>query len=244
MTTLMLTCAIFAAAALYASVGHAGASGYLAAMAIAGVAPAVMKPTALVLNILVATITTWRFHRSGHLSWKRLLPFAATSIPLAFLGGFLTLKTHAYKAVVGCILLYAAFKLMLSATRATTAHVERSIPLPGALLSGAVIGLISGLTGTGGGIFLSPLLLFMGWAETRESSGMAAGFILVNSVAGLLGNVSSVGKLSPALLYFLPAAALGGALGAEYGSRKGAGPTLRRLLALVLAVAGTKLLLV
>ncbi len=243
LTLALLALLIFAAAMLYSSVGHAGASGYLAAMALFGLAPAVMKPTALTLNILVATIATVKFYRAGYFSWRLLLPFAVASIPCAFIGGYITLPGHAYKTIVGVILLFAAYRLFRVAGKATEQTEVKRIPLWAALLSGAVIGLLSGLTGTGGGIFLSPLLLFMGWAETRQSSGLSAAFILVNSIAGLLGNVSSVGALPASIFIFAPAAIIGGFIGAEYGSKHIAGANLRRLLAVVLIIAGLKLII-
>jgi uncharacterized membrane protein YfcA len=242
LTLVALALLILAAAMLYSSVGHAGASGYLAAMALFGLAPAVMKPTALTLNILVATIATVKFHRAGCFSWRLLLPFAAASIPFAFIGGYITLPGHWYKTLVGVILLFAAFRLFRVAHKATDQTEVKQIPLWAGLLSGAVIGLLAGFTGTGGGIFLSPLLLFMGWAETRQSSGLSAAFILVNSIAGLLGNVSSVGALPGSIFVFAPAAIVGGLVGAEYGSKHIAGANLRRLLAVVLIIAGLKLI--
>jgi hypothetical protein len=239
----LLTLLVLAAALLYSSVGHAGASGYLAAMALFGVAPAVMKPTALTLNILVASIATIKFYRAGCFSWGRLWPFAAGSVPCAFLGGAVTLPGHWYKSLVGILLLYTAYKLFRGARRFTEEASVGRAPLWAALLCGGVIGLLSGLTGTGGGIFLSPLLLFMGWAETRQSSGLAAAFILLNSVAGLLGNISGVGMLPGSIVVLAPAAVVGGYIGAEYGSRRLASANLRRLLSLVLVIAGLKLIL-
>jgi uncharacterized membrane protein YfcA len=241
-TLAALTLLVFAAAMLYSSVGHAGASGYLAAMALFGLAPAVMKPTALTLNILVATITTVKFYRAGHFSWGLFLPFAAASIPCAFVGGYVTLPGHWYKTIVGVILLFAAYRLFRVARAASEQAEVKRVPLWAALVSGAVIGLLSGLTGTGGGIFLSPLLLLTGWAETRQAAGLSAAFILANSIAGLLGNVSSVGALPGSIFVFAPAAMAGGYVGAEYGSKRVASANLRRLLAVVLIVAGLKLI--
>lgn len=242
-TTALLVILIFAAATLYSSVGHAGASGYLAAMALIGLAPAEMKPMALTMNIFVATIATFKFYRAGYFSGSLLLPFAVASIPCAFIGGYITLPGNLYKTILGIILLFAALVMFRAAHKATNEQsAVKSIPIWAALLSGAVIGLLSGLTGTGGGIFLSPLLLFMGWAETRQSSGLSAGFILVNSIAGLLGNVSSVGALSSSIFFLAPAAIVGGFLGSTYGSKHIGNANLRRLLALVLIVAGLKLI--
>ena len=167
---------VFLAAALYSSVGHAGASGYLAAMAIVGLAPETMRPTALALNILVATIATARYARAGQFDWRTLWPFALASVPAAFLGGVLHLPTTLYRPLVGVILLLAALELVRSARRsaAREADAPRSdVPVVPALLIGAGIGLLSGLTGTGGGIFLSPVLLFLGWAQTRKTSGVS-----------------------------------------------------------------------
>jgi len=226
---------------LYSSVGHAGASGYLAAMALVGVTPAVMRPTALILNILVALIATGKFYRAGCFSWPLFWPFAVASIPLAYLGGSLSLPGTLYKQVVGLILLCAAYQLVRTASAATPTK-SQAFSLPLALLAGAGIGLLSGLTGTGGGIFLSPLLLFLGWAETKQSSGVSAAFILVNSIAGILGLLSKAVVLPSALPVWATAAVVGGLMGAEYGSRRLATPTLRRLLALVLVIAGGKLI--
>ena len=243
LTLCILALLIFVGALLYSSVGHAGASGYLAAMALVGVSAVVMKPTALTLNILVASIATVKFHRAGYFSFRLLLPFALTSIPFAFLGGYLTLPGHWYKTLVGVILLFAAYKLFRNASKATEHADVRPIPLWAGLLCGAVIGMLAGLTGTGGGIFLSPLLLLMGWAETRQTAGVSAAFILVNSIAGLLGNVSSIGSLPGFIFVLAPAAILGGFIGAEFGSKRLASANVRRLLALVLIVAGCKLML-
>lgn len=241
-TILLLAGLIFLAALLYSSVGHAGASGYLAAMALCGVAPAIMKPTALVLNILVATIATVKFFRAGCFSWPLFWPFTVASVPTAFLGGAITLPAHFYKPAVGAILLFAASRLFLTAHSAA-ASALRPIRLSAALLSGICIGLLSGLTGTGGGIFLSPLLLYMGWAETKQTSGVSAAFILANSISGLLGHLASVAALPPAIPWWGIAAAAGGWIGAEFGSKRLGSATLRRLLALVLVIAGLKMIL-
>lgn len=239
---ILLAFAIFLMAALYSSVGHAGASGYLAAMALFAVAPAVMKPTALTLNILVASVASVRFYRAGFFSWRVLLPFVVTSIPFAFLGGSLSLPGSVYQKVVGVVLLFAAYRLWVHA-REQADREARPVPLPLALLLGAGIGLLSGITGVGGGIFLSPLLLIAGWAETRQTSGVAAAFILVNSIAGLAGHVASVRNI-PTEIYLWGAAALcGGLIGTELGRRRLATPTLRRVLSVVLVIAGLKMAL-
>lgn len=237
----VLTVFILLAAMLYAAVGHAGASGYLAAMALAEVSPAVMKPTALSLNILVALIATTRYYRVGAFSWSLFWPLVLTSIPFAFIGGSVTLDAEIYKLLVGIVLVYAAYRAFLGAeTRSSLAvRAPHSALL---MVVGAALGLLSGLTGVGGGIFLSPLLLFLRWAPIRVISGTAAAFILVNSIAGLLGVISRVPELPMVLPYWAIAAVVGGFVGAEYGSRRLASPVIQKLLALVLIIAGIKMI--
>lgn len=241
-TLLILAAAILLMAALYSSVGHAGASGYLAVMALAGLTPAVMKPTALTLNILVASVATVRFYRAGYFSWRVLLPFALSSIPFAFLGGAFTLPGSIYQKVVGLALLFAAYRLWRHAVAQANAE-ERPVPLPAALALGAGIGLLSGMTGVGGGIFLSPVLLLAGWVETRQASGVAAAFILVNSVAGLAGHIVSVQNVPDSIYLWGVAAVAGGLIGTELGRRRLATVTLRRVLSAVLVIAGLKMML-
>jgi hypothetical protein len=238
---ILLAVLILIAAALYASVGHAGASGYLAAMALVGVSPAVMKPTALSLNILVAVIATVKYYRVGAFSWRLFWPFALASIPFAYLGGALTLPGHVYKPVVGVVLIYAAWQSFRTAHRPAQTLAVRP-PLLLLLLVGAALGFMSGLTGVGGGIFLSPLLLLLRWAEVRVISGIAAAFILVNSIAGLLGVFATSPALPSALPYWGVAAVIGGFIGAEYGSRRLPNPTIQKLLAIVLLIAGVKMI--
>ena len=231
---------VFVAALLYSSVGHGGASGYLAAMGLLGVSVAIMKPTALALNVLVSSIATIQFLRAGCFSWRVFWPFALTSVPLAFVGGALTLPSNVYKQLVGLVLLYAAWRLAIGASRA--AGTPHPPPRPAALALGGAIGLLSGLVGVGGGIFLSPLLLFMGWAETRVTAGISALFILVNSLAGIGGQLASLKLLPSATPVLAIAAFAGGIIGSSYGASRLATPTLRRLLAVVLVVAGAKML--
>jgi uncharacterized protein len=239
-----LAALIFLAAALYSSVGHAGASGYLAAMAIVGLAPETMRPTALALNILVAAIATARYARAGQFDWRTFWPFALASVPAAFVGGVLHLPTTLYRPLVGAILLLAALELVRSARRSTAQEMSRSaVPAVPALLIGAAIGLLSGLTGTGGGIFLSPVLLFLGWAPTRKTSGVSAAFILLNSIAALAGTTFAVSALPPAVPLWLLAASVGALLGTQLGTRHLPVPALRYALSLVLVIAGSKLIL-
>jgi uncharacterized protein len=241
----ILLVAFFAAAVLYASVGHAGASAYLAAMALVGVAPATMRPTALALNILVASIVTVRFQLAGQVRWRAVLPFVAGSIPLAFVGGTLVLPPGIYKPLVGAVLLVAAFRLFITAGRAgATGHAMTDAPVAAAVGLGGGIGFLSGLVGTGGGIFLTPVLLFAGWAEARAAAGISAAFILANSIAGLSGQVASLQALPSFLPAWLAAVAAGGLIGAELGARRFGTATLRRALAVVLVLAGFKLIFI
>jgi hypothetical protein len=242
-TAIGLAACFLVAAILYSSVGHAGASGYLAVMAFAGVAPATMKPTALVLNLIVAAIAGARFMGAGFFSWPLLWPFAVGSIPAAFIGGAITLPGHWYKSLVGGVLCLAAVRLAIRRTVTAKSGIRPPRP-PIAVLYGILLGLLAGLTGTGGGIFLSPLLLFMGWAETREIAGVSAAFIFVNSAAGLAGNLASVQHLPPALPLWAGAVVVGGLLGTHLGITRVGAVAFRRALALVLLIAGTKLILV
>lgn len=241
----LLASGMLVAAFLYASVGHGGASAYIAAMALAGVAPMEMRPIALQLNVLVAAIATVKFYRAGHFRWRLFWPFAVVSIPLAYIGGAITLPGQAYKVLVGAVLLYAGWQLWRSGRQSDELRPVRQPPVPLAMGIGAVLGILSGLTGVGGGIFLSPLLLMLGWAGTKETSAVAAPFILVNSIAGLVAGMAVSGGLPPGYTGLLaPAVLVGGWFGAAYGSRRFANPVVRRFLAVVLAVAGTKMVLV
>ena len=242
---LALAAGMLVASFVYASVGHGGASAYLAAMALAGLAPAEMRPIALTLNILVSSLATWKFWRAGHFRWRLFWPFAAVSVPLAYVGGAITLPGSIYKIVVGVVLLYAAWALWRSGRAGEEMRAVREPPIPLALAIGAALGLLSGLTGVGGGIFLSPLLLMLGWAGTKQTSATSAPFILVNSIAGLAAGLFSGSVTLPTMTWVLGGVVLvGGWLGAEYGSRRFANPVVRRFLAAVLAVAGGKMVLV
>jgi hypothetical protein len=241
----LLAAGMLFAAFGYASVGHGGASAYLAAMALAGVAPQEMRPIALLLNILVSALGTYKFHRAGYFRWRLFWPFAVVSIPLAYVGGAITLSGQAYKILVGVVLLYAAWQLWRSGRAGEEMRPVREPPLHWAMAIGAAMGLLAGLTGVGGGIFLSPLLLMLGWAGTKQTSAVAAPFILVNSIAGLAAVMIAKSAALPAYVWILaPAVIIGGWLGAEYGSRRFANPVVRRVLAVVLALAGAKMLFV
>lgn len=236
----VLAPAILTVAILYASVGHAGASGYIAVMALAGMAPAEIRPTALLLNIAVASIGTWQFSRAGHFSFRRFWPFALLAVPASFVGGYLNLPTAVFKILVGVVLLGSAIRLV--ETPRDNAPATKQVPIAIGLVVGAVLGLLAGLTGTGGGIFLTPLLLFAGWADPKQAAGVSAPFILLNSAAGLAGNLVTTRHLDPVAAPLLVAAVLGGFLGSYLGSRRLPVHAIRRVLAAVLVVAGVKLI--
>ncbi|MBX9736133.1 MAG: sulfite exporter TauE/SafE family protein [Phycisphaerales bacterium] len=230
--------------ALYAAVGHAGASGYLAVMALMSVEAAVMRPTALTINILVATIAFVQFARAGHSRWALFWPFAAASIPAAFVGGMIHLPAHVLKIAIGIVLVLTAARMAHVAWRPPVALRETHAPRRPAMLAiGAVLGFIAGVTGTGGGIFLSPVLLLFSWADTKRTAATASLFILVNSAAGVAGLVKG-GWTPPAHLWPLAAcAALGGLIGATLGSGRATPRALNFTLAAVLLIAGAKLVL-
>ena len=238
---LLIILAIFILAVMYSSVGHGGASGYLAVMAFLAVVPEVTRPTALVLNLFVASIGTYQFWRAGYFSWKLFWPFALTSIPFAFIGGMIHLPTQIYKLVLGVVLMLAALRL---AWRLVPTDNIKEPQMLLALAIGAVIGLLSGLVGVGGGIFLTPVLLLLNWSETKTAAGVSAMFILVNSMAGLAGNYKQVSVLPPDVWIWIAAAVVGGLIGSTLGSKKFDSMTLRRVLAVVLLFAGVKLIIV
>lgn len=237
-----LSLLLFAGAVLYTSVGHGGASAYIAIMALFGLAPEVIRPTALTLNILVSSLVAYRFMKAGFFSWKSFLPIAVGAIPAAFLGGYLVLPAAHYKVIVGIVLLFSAAKFLMSKS-GDHATQAKGVPFAGGVALGAGIGFLSGLTGTGGGIFLSPILLFMGWTTTRVTSGVAAMFILVNSTAGLLGNITSVRYLPSELMIFAPVVLIGALIGSSLGTRRLPNVWVLRGLGLVLVIAGLKMVL-
>ena len=237
-----LAVCILLVAVLYSSVGHGGASGYLAVLALFSVSPVALKPTALILNILVSAVTTFHFARAGHFSWRLFWPFAVTSIPFSFVGGTFSLPTSVYKPLLGIILLASAYRLLFRMGCEKTDPDAISTAL--ALVIGAFLGFLSGLIGVGGGIFLSPLLLLLKWANAKEVSAVAALFILVNSISGLLGHISSLQAI-PAFVPILAATAFfGGITGSFLGSRHLPNMGIVRVLSVVLIIAGSKLLLV
>jgi hypothetical protein len=224
---------------LYSSVGHAGASGYIATMTLFGLAPAVIRPTALVLNILVASIGTFQFWQAGYFSWKLFWPFALLSIPAAYLGGYLQPSGSVLRILIGVVLLFSALRLIF---RRGDPPQTITPPRPVAISAGAGLGFLSGLTGTGGGIFLTPLLLFCRWAHIRQAAAVSALFIWVNSIAGLVGYITKVRSIPSLGLILAAAAIIGGAVGSHLGSRHFAVRIISLFLATVLLIAGMKLI--
>ncbi len=242
--------AFFIVALMYSMVGQGGGSGYLAVMALAGLAPAILRPMALYLNVLVTTVAVIRFARAGGFRWGLFLPFAAASVPAAFVAGWLLeLDPAVYQWVLGFILLYAAYRLFTSKPRGD-GELLVPLPLPAALVWGAGLGLLAGLTGIAGGIFLSPLVLLMGWATTKQTAAVSAAFILVNSISGLFGiGLAALGgggslPVSPQAASIWGAAVLaGGFIGSGIGARRLGYQGFRQVLAVVLLVAAVKMFL-
>lgn len=241
--TLVLAALFFAIAVLYTTVGHAGASGYLAAMALMGTAPEAMRPTALVLNVAVAAFTTWRFREARYFDARALMPFVLGSLPFALLGGYLKLPVAGYQALVGAVLLVSAALLVWRSTSPRFAGHDGPVRIPRlpAIAIGMAIGLLSGLTGTGGGIFLSPVILLLGWAGPRITAGISAPFIMVNSLAGLAGGSLAAHQLPEQLFLFVACVLAGAFAGTWLGIRKLSTRALIITLAVVMVTAGTKL---
>lgn len=237
----MLLAAIFLVALLYATAGHGGASGYLAVMALFSVETAAMRPTALGLNLAVSAIALVRFRGAGAFSWERFWPFAVASVPAAYLGGSLQISPTIYQGLAGAVLLWAGARLGLSGrlrpAPPSTPHLST------ALGTGAGIGLLSGIVGIGGGILLSPVLLLAGWADARVTAGVSAAFVLVNSLAGLAGQLRVAPEMASVPVTWIVTAAIAGWAGATLGSRHLSLGGLRRWLGIVLVVGGLKLLL-
>jgi len=239
---LILAVLLLLVSILYSSVGQAGASGYLAAMALLGITPEVMKPTALALNILVASIAVYQFNRAGSFSWRLFTPLAASAVPLAYLGGKLTIPAEIYNPIVGSVLIFAAW-YTFHATNVQghfTANYARVSVL---IVIGAILGLLSGLTGIGGGILLSPILLYLGWSTPQIAAGVSAGFILVNSSAAILGVVSTSSHFHPALGLWAGVVMVGGLVGSLLGSRYFKASAIRLISVALLFIAGIKTLL-
>lgn len=239
----LLAAMCFVVATMYSSVGHAGASGYIAAMSLVGMSAPEIRPTALALNLVVGAIGLVRFARGGHVAWRAVGPLVLASAPMAWVGARLQLPTGIHQIALAAVLLVSAFGLLRSAAGAARADegLIPNVPWPAGLLAGGSIGLVSGITGTGGAIFLTPLLLFLRWAPTRDASGISVAFVWINSLLGLAG-LLSVGAAIPSAFPVWVLAVAGGALvGTQLGLKVLPLPALRRVLAVVLVVAAGKL---
>ncbi|WP_103175040.1 sulfite exporter TauE/SafE family protein [Paracoccus sp. SY] len=242
--TLLLSVAFLVTAMVYAAVGQAGASGYLAIMGLAGFGPLTMKTTALSLNLLVAGIGTALFMRSGRLSWQSVWPFAVLGFPFSMLGGALHLPESIYFPLVGAVLILSALQMARTAFSAkrTGLDAPATPPFAAALTTGAVIGFVSGTTGTGGGVFLAPIILTMNWGTARQTAATSAVYNLVNSFAALIGAYTAWPHIPSSLPIWLVAVAAGGVIGAYVGSRYLSDRWLRGILSFLLLMSGIKLI--
>lgn len=235
---MLVALALFAVSVVYATVGQAGGTGFLAVMAVAGVPVDQLRPTALAMNVVAASYTSWCFHAAGLIDWRMLTSLAVPALPAAFVGGVIALPSGLYASVTGALLLAAA---VLMVARPATAL------LPGAVASkvglagiGAAAGFLSGVSGIGGGVFIAPALIVLGWARPKEAAGLSAPFILGNSLTGMAGTLLAGQQFAPELPLFACVALLGAAVGAATTLRISE-HVVRVVLAVVLAVAGLRL---
>lgn len=231
---------IFLLAILYSSVGHGGASGYLALMVLFSFAPEFLRPSALVLNIFVSSVALFSYFKNGHFKFKLLWPFIVTSIPVAFIGGALTVDPKWYKIILSIFLLVAIARMVFQPKNST--GEIREINKYGAYGIGIFLGFFSGLIGIGGGIILSPIIILLNWGTIKQTAAVSAAFILLNSVSGLLGQISQGIQLAPEIGYMLAVAIAGGSIGAYMGSFKVSDKILRYTLSVVLVLASYKLM--
>ncbi|MRG85649.1 sulfite exporter TauE/SafE family protein [Salinibacillus xinjiangensis] len=238
---ILLSVLFFIVSILYSLVGHGGGSGYIAIMGLVGILPTVIKPTALILNIIVSGIAFIYFYRAKHFSWSLFWPFVVGSIPLAYIGGSIMLPYTFYHWLVGGMLLFSAIRLFMPRGQENQSIHRPTLPI--AVLWGMGIGLLSGLIGVGGGIFLSPIMLFLGWAKLKQISAVAAAFVFVNSVSGLLGHISSVKTVSPSIFLFGFLVFIGAFIGSRLGSSKLPDMKIKKVLAAVLFIGGLKMIL-
>jgi uncharacterized protein len=239
-TIILFYILLFLVAFLYSSVGHGGASGYLALMALFSITPEVMKPTALLLNLFVSLTSFIQFYRGGHFKWKIFLPFAIASVPLAYAGGLISIDADIYKKILGILLLIPIIRFLFFANIKVEEIKKSNVAL--SLIIGAAIGFLSGLIGIGGGIILSPLLLLLKWSDLKQTAAISALFIFVNSLSGLTGQLQKGISFSVDMYVYVAVAFVGGLCGAYFGSLKFRQNVLQYLLALVLIVASYKLL--
>ena len=238
--TLLIAGCLFLGAILYTSVGHAGASAYIAVMTLFDLPPTVIKPTALTLNIFVSSYTSLRYIKSKLFNKSLFLFLSLGSVPAAYIGGRINLPSNVYKPVIGLLLLSSGVRFLVQALQSDKPHRDVNKAL--AIFIGAGVGLLSGITGTGGGIFLSPLIIWLGWVGVKQASGTAAAFIFVNSVAGLLGNIQSTSSLPSELPVFVVAVLLGALIGTRFGIKRLSSIGVKRALGCVLLIAGVKFL--
>jgi uncharacterized membrane protein YfcA len=231
---------VFLMAILYASVGHGGASGYLALMALFSFSPEFMRPTALILNVFVSSIALFSYYKNHHFRFKLLLPFILASIPFAFLGGALSVNPGTYNFILGIFLIIAITRMIYRPKN--SGDETRAVNSYGAYAIGIFLGFFSGLIGIGGGIILSPIIILLRWGTVKETAAVSAAFILLNSIAGLIGQVSQGIVLAPEIGYMLTAAITGGIIGAYMGSYKVSEKALKYALSVVLVFASVKLL--
>lgn len=234
---------LFIVAFFYSSVGHGGASGYLAVLSIIGISSLIIRPSVLLLNVFVAGISFYHYYRSGHFRWKLFYPFAVLSMPMAYFGSFIVLNPTVYKQILGVCLLIAVLRI-LGFFNFKQTNPTKELPIVAGILIGAVLGFFSGVIGIGGGIILSPLILLFNWGNLKETSAVAALFIVVNSISGMLGFWKQGVTLHPQFFLWLVAAISGGFIGSYWGSRRAENNTLKNVLAAVLFVAAVKLIFI
>ncbi len=234
---------LFIVAFFYSSVGHGGASGYIAVLSLLGVSAMLIKPSALLLNVFVAGISFYHYYRSGHFRWKLFYPFAVLSVPMAFAGSFIKLDANLYKQLLGICLIIAVLRIVGVFNRKSESATKQ-LPLVAGIVIGAALGLFSGMIGIGGGIILSPLILLFNWGNLKESAAVSALFIVVNSFAGLLGFWKQGMAFSPEFLLWLSVAVTGGFLGSYWGSKRAENTVLKHVLAAVLLLAAAKLIFI
>ncbi|CAN2186358.1 COG0730 Predicted permeases [Candidatus Nanopelagicaceae bacterium] len=237
-TNLVIALCLLLGAVLYTSVGHAGSSAYIAVMTLFNLQSTVIKPTALTLNIAVSAYASWRYIGNKFFDKKLFLFLSLGAIPAAFIGGHINLASEIYKPVVGVLLIISGLRFIFLA--ATRDREIKAVNYPLAITMGIAIGFLSGITGTGGGIFLSPLIIWLGWNHVKQASGTVAAFIFINSVAGLLGNYRSTSELPDTLPLFLGAVIIGALIGTRLGISRFSSIGVKRALGLVLIIAGLK----
>ncbi len=240
MEHVLILLVILVIAFLYASVGHGGASGYLGMMVILGISPTIMRPSALILNIVVSSLATYQFYNAGYLHFKKLLPFLLLSVPMAFIGARIPLSDPVYKIILGiCLLASVARMLLMHNVKMNT--TREHLPLLPSIAIGGFIGLISGMIGIGGGVLLSPMLLLLRWTNWKETAAITAPFILINSLAGIAGLWDTTFTFTPQITIWAASATLGGFLGSYWGCHKFNSSTLKFVMSIVMVIAAFKL---